>query len=122
MIKFCERIVSSFSLLGAVLEYMLNRLRAGARVDLLEMAQVTFVKSRMARLLWENGFKSVRMLAEARVEDPVPVMMLEQKKWKAKNDQEATAKLQGKVKATAEVIVNSTSQIWEKMMLVELDE
>jgi replicative superfamily II helicase len=122
MIKFCERMGSSFSLLGAVLEHMLDRLRAGARADLLEMAQVTFVKSRMARLFWENGFKSVRMLAEARVEDLVPVMMLAQKRWKVKHDQEATAKLQEKVKAKAEVIVNSASRIWERMMLVELDE
>jgi hypothetical protein len=122
MIQFCECMGSSFSLLGAVLEHMLDRLRAGARADLLYMAQVTFVKSRMARLFWENCFKSMRILAEARVEDLVPVMMLAQKKWKAKNDREATAKLQEKVKATAEVILNSASRIWEMVMLVELDE
>ena len=123
MIKFCERMGSSFSLLGAVLEHMLDRLRAGARADLLEMAQVTFVKSRMARLFWENGFKSVRMLAEARVDDLLPIMMLAQKKWKAKsNDQEAQAKLLEKVKSKAEVIVKSASRVWERMLLVELDE
>jgi replicative superfamily II helicase len=80
MIKFCERMGSGFSLLGAVLEHMCDRLRAGARADLLDLAKVAFVKSRMARPLWENGFKSVRMLAEARVEDIIPIMMLAQKK------------------------------------------
>lgn len=122
MIKFCERLGSSFSLLGALLEHMLDRLRAGAKADLLEMGQVTFVKSRMARLFWENGFNSVRMLAEARVEDLVPVMMLAQKKWKMKNDKQAQAKLQEKVKIKAEVIVKSASRVWERIMMVELDE
>ena len=123
IIKFCERMGANFSLLGAVLEHMLDRLRAGARADLLEMAQVTFVKSRMARLFWEGGFKSVRMLAEAHVEDLIPIMMLAQKKWKAKSlDTEAQAKLQEKVKSKAEVIVKSASRIWERMLLLELDE
>ena len=123
MIKFCERMGSSFSLLGAVLEYMMDRLRAGARADLLEMAQVTFVKSRMARLFWESGFKSVRMLAEARVEDLVPIMMLAQKKWKGKSlDTEAQAKLQEKVKSKAEIIVKSAARVWERMLLSELHE
>lgn len=121
MIKFCERMGSSFSLLGAVLEHMLDRLRAGARADLLEMAQVAFVKSRMARILWENGFKSVRMLAEARVEDLVPVMMLAQrKKWKG--GKEAEEKLRDKVREKAEVMVKSASRVWERTMLVELEE
>jgi replicative superfamily II helicase len=63
MIKFCERM--GWGMLAAVLDHMVDRLRAGARADLLEMAQVTFVKSRMARVLWENGLKSVRAIAEA---------------------------------------------------------
>ena len=64
-------------MLAAVLEHMQDRLRAGARVDLLEMAQVTFVKGRMARILYENGFKNVRALADADPKtDILPVMML----------------------------------------------
>ena len=121
MIKFCERMGSSFSLLGVVLEHMLDRLRAGARADLLEMAQVAFVKSRMARILWENGFKSVRMLAEATVEDLVPIMMLAQrKKWKG-GGKEAEEKLREKTKEKAEVIVGSAARVWQRMMLVELE-
>ncbi|KAJ9652043.1 hypothetical protein H2198_008705 [Neophaeococcomyces mojaviensis] len=67
---------SGFSMLAAVLEHMQSRLYASARADLLEMAQVTFVKGRMARLLYENGFRSVRSLSEADPKkDILPIMM-----------------------------------------------
>jgi hypothetical protein len=49
MVMFCERM--GWGMLAAVLEHMIDRLRARARDDLLEMAQVVFVKSRMARIL-----------------------------------------------------------------------
>lgn len=63
-------------MLSVVLDHMRDRLQAGARADLLELAQVTFVKSRTARLLWENGFKTLRTLAEADAKDLVPVLMM----------------------------------------------
>lgn len=67
---------SGFSMLAAVLEHMQSRLYAGARADLLELAQVTFVKGRMARVLYEAGFKSVRALAEADPQkDVLPIVM-----------------------------------------------
>jgi replicative superfamily II helicase len=65
-----------WGMLAVVLDHMRDRLQAGARDDLLEMAQVTFVKSRTARLLWENGFRSVQALAEADPKDIVPVLMM----------------------------------------------
>lgn len=65
-----------WDMLAVVLDHMRDRLQAGARADLLEMAQVTYVKSRTARLLWENGFKSLRALAEADPADLVPVLMM----------------------------------------------
>ena len=119
MVKFCDRM--GWGMLSAVLEHMIDRLRAGARADLLEMAQVVFVKSRMARILWENGFKSVRALAEARAEDLVPVMMLAQGR-KAKVQGEAAEKLRAKLLEKAEVIVGSANRLWEKQQLVELEE
>lgn len=122
MIKFCERMGSGFSLLGAVLEHMCDRLRAGARADLLDLAKVTFVKSRMARLLWENGFRSVRMVAEARIEDIIPVMMLAQRKKISAGDQAAESKVMDKVKAKAEIMVKSAGKVWAAMMLEDLDE
>jgi hypothetical protein len=122
MIKFCERMGSSFSLLGAVLEHMCDRLRAGARADLLDLARVSFVKSRMARLLWENGFKSVRMLAEARTEDIMPVIMLAQRK-KLKIGEDATEqKILEKVRTKAEIMVKSAGKVLDSMMAEELDD
>jgi len=74
MVKFCQRM--GWDMLAVVLDHMRDRLQAGARDDLLEMAQVTFVKSWTARLLWENGFQSVRALAEADPKELVPVLMM----------------------------------------------
>lgn len=62
--------------MAAVLDHMRDRLEAGARADLLEMAQVTFVKSWTARLLRDNGFKNLRALAEAEPKDLVPVLIM----------------------------------------------
>jgi hypothetical protein len=74
MVKFCQRM--GWGMLAVVLDHMRDRLQAGARDDLLEMAQVAFVKSWTARLLWENGFRSVRALAEADAKDIVPALMM----------------------------------------------
>ena len=119
MIRFCQRM--GWGMLAAVLEHMVNRLRAGARADLLEMAQVTHVKSRMARILWENGFKSVRSLAEAEPKDLVPVMMLAQSR-KLRMQGVARDKLMLALKHKAEVMVGSANRLWEKQQLVEIEE
>lgn len=74
MVKFCQRM--GWGMLAAVFEHMRDRLQAGARADLLEMAQVAYVKSRTARIFWENGFRSVRALAESGPTDLVPVLMM----------------------------------------------
>lgn len=63
-------------MLAAVLDHMRDRLEAGARADLLEMAQVTYVKGWTARLLRENGYKGLRALAEADPKDLVPVLTM----------------------------------------------
>jgi DNA polymerase theta len=119
MIKFCERM--GWGMLGAVLEHMLDRLRAGARADLLEMAQVAFVKSRMARIFWENGFKSVRALSEANPQALVPVMMQAQTR-KMKLPGEAAAKFKAKLLTRAEIIVSSASRVWERQQMVRWEE
>jgi DNA polymerase theta len=74
IVKFCQRM--NWGMMAAVLDHMRDRLEAGARADLLEMAQVTFVKSWTARLLRDNGFKNLRALAEAEPKDLVPVLMM----------------------------------------------
>lgn len=63
-------------MLAAVLDHMRDRLEAGARADLLEMAQVTYVKGWTARLLRENGFRDLRALAEGEPKDLVPILMM----------------------------------------------
>ena len=74
MIKFCERM--QWGMLQIVLEHMRDRLKAGARADLLELAKIPFIKSRTARLFWENGMKSLRAVAAAEVKDIVPILVL----------------------------------------------
>lgn len=119
MVKFCDHM--GWGMLSAVLEHMIDRLRAGAKADLLEMAQVMFVKSRMARILWEDGFKSVRALAEARVEDLVPVMMIAQGRRKTQEG-EGAEKLRGKLMEKAEVIVGSAKRLWQKQQFLDFNE
>ena len=74
MVQFCEHM--GWGMLKAALEHMSDRLKAGARADLLELAQIPFVKSRTARTFHENGFRSVRIVAETEAKDLVPVLLL----------------------------------------------
>ena len=78
MIKFCERM--DWGMFRAVLQHMCNQLKAGAKADLLELAQIPFVKSLTARVFWENGMKSVRAIAAAESKDLVPILLLAQPK------------------------------------------
>ncbi|OJD11744.1 hypothetical protein AJ78_07542 [Emergomyces pasteurianus Ep9510] len=117
IVKFCQRM--GWDMLAVVLDHMRDRLQAGARADLLEMAQVAYVKSRTARLLWENGFKTLRALAEADPKDLVPVLMMAQPR--TTNSQESQ-RVSTKLLAKAEIIVGSANKIWESQLQLELDE
>ncbi|KAI9876486.1 MAG: hypothetical protein M1830_006397 [Pleopsidium flavum] len=118
MIKFCERM--GWGMLTAVLEHMSDRLKAGAKADLLQLARVAYVKSRTARVFWENGFKSVRAVAEAEAKDLVPILMLAQpKKSKIQGDEEE--KYQLKMMVKAEIIVASANRLWEKQQDIEVE-
>ncbi|EGE00041.1 DNA-directed DNA polymerase theta [Trichophyton tonsurans CBS 112818] len=121
MAKFCQRM--GWDMLAVVLEHMRDRLQAGARADLLEMAQVTYVKSRTARLLWENGFKTLRSLAEAAPSELVPVLMMGQPRSSSYSSTNKDMKrVTSKLTAKAEVIIASASRLWEHQTVVELDE
>lgn len=74
MILFCDWM--GWGMLKAALEHMSDRLKAGAKADLLELAQISFVKSRTARVFWEHGMKSVSIVAEADPKDIVPILLL----------------------------------------------
>ncbi|KAK5084401.1 hypothetical protein LTR05_005477 [Lithohypha guttulata] len=105
---------SGFSMLAAVLEHMQSRLYAGARADLLEMAQVTFVKGRMARLLYEAGFKSVRALSEADAKKDILPIMMQISGWKLRQIERESNNMQSEEgDPAAEGNVNSKEQIYE---------
>lgn len=74
MINFCDKM--GWGMLKAALEHMSDRLKAGARADLLELAKIPFVKSRTARVFWENGYKGLRSVSEADTKDLVPILLL----------------------------------------------
>jgi len=52
----------------------------GAKSDLLALAKVNYIKSRTARVFWENGFKTVAMVASADINDILPVLLQAQPK------------------------------------------
>ncbi|KAJ5353021.1 Helicase C-terminal [Penicillium brevicompactum] len=122
IVKFCQRM--NWGMLAAVLEHMRDRLEAGARADLLEMAQVTFVKSWTARLLRENGYKNLRALADAEAKDLIPILKMANPRKAQKNElsvaesERYTAKLRDK----AEIIIAHANKIWEREMQVGLEE
>lgn len=62
-------------MMAAVLDHVADRLRAGAKADLLELAKITFVKSRTARIFYDNGFKSVAAVGSADPTELVPILM-----------------------------------------------
>lgn len=74
IIQFCDRM--GWGMLRSVLEHMSDRLKAGARADLLELARIPFVKSRTARVLWDSGLRSLMAVAEADPKDLVPILLL----------------------------------------------
>jgi replicative superfamily II helicase len=61
--------------MSAVLDHVADRLKAGAKADLLALAQITFIKSRTARIFYDNGFKTVAAVANADPSELVPILM-----------------------------------------------
>ncbi|KAI2788987.1 hypothetical protein POX_e07013 [Penicillium oxalicum] len=121
IVKFCQRM--NWGMMAAALDHMRDRLEAGARADLLEMAQVTYVKSWTARCLRENGFRNLRALAEADPKDLVPVLMMVNPRKTQRNQLYPTEaeRYTAKLLVKAETIVASASKIWEREMQVELE-
>ncbi|KAJ5473203.1 HelicaseC-terminal [Penicillium sp. IBT 31633x] len=122
IVKFCQRM--NWGMMAAVLDHMRDRLEAGARADLLEMAQVTFVKSWTARLLRENGFKNLRALAEAEPKDLIPILMMVNPRKTQKNQLYPTEseRYAAKLRVKAETIIAHAIKLWDREMQVELEE
>ncbi|KAI9642193.1 hypothetical protein NHQ30_008995 [Ciborinia camelliae] len=113
MIKFCEKM--DWGALAAVLDHFSDRLKAGAKSDLLALAEITFIKSRTARIFWDNGYKTVGAIAGADSKELMPVLLMAQpRKLRLAFDDEE--KFHAKLLAKAEKIVESANRIWERQM------
>ncbi|KAI1661435.1 P-loop containing nucleoside triphosphate hydrolase protein [Daldinia decipiens] len=109
MIKFCEQM--GWGAMAAVLDHFSDRLNAGARSDLLALAKITFVKSRTARVFYDNGFKTVAAIANADPKELVPILIQAQpSKVRLKSKDEE--KYEEKLLAKAKVIADSASRLW----------
>ncbi|KAK4693282.1 hypothetical protein P7C71_g4091, partial [Lecanoromycetidae sp. Uapishka_2] len=118
MISFCDKM--GWGMLKAALEHMSDRLKAGAKADLLELAKIPFVKSRTARVFWENGFKGLRTVAEADAKDLLPVLLLAQPK-KSRLDGDDEAKYHQKLLLKAEIITGAANRLWERQHQIEIE-
>ncbi|KAK6206086.1 hypothetical protein LQW54_007921 [Pestalotiopsis sp. IQ-011] len=107
MVKFCEG--------------MRWGLKAGAKADLLELAKITFVKSRTARVFYDNGFKSVASIANADPMELVPVLMQAQP-TKVRLQSKDEVKYGEKLLAKAKVIADSANRLWQLQMQQEINE
>ncbi|KAI1263128.1 P-loop containing nucleoside triphosphate hydrolase protein [Xylariaceae sp. FL1019] len=119
MIKFCEQM--GWGAMAAILDHFSDRLKAGAKADLLALAKITFVKSRTARVFYDNGFKSVASIANADPKELLPVLLQAQPtKLRLKSKDEE--KYEEKLLAKAQVIADSANRIWQAEMQRDLDE
>lgn len=105
-----------WGMLKAALEHMVDRLKAGAKADLLELARIPFVKSRTARVFWESGYKGLRAVAEAEAKDLLPVLLLAQPKNKSQSrlDKDEEVRYHQKLLLKAEIIVGAANRLWER--------
>lgn len=107
-------------MLGVVLEHMADRLRAGARADLLELAKIPFIKSKTARTLWENGYRGIRAVAEANPDALVQVLLTAQpRKRRAAEEEEGYL---SKMRLRAEIVISQATRIWDTETTLDLDD
>ncbi|RKL03015.1 hypothetical protein BFJ68_g11630 [Fusarium oxysporum] len=107
--------------MAAALEHFSDRLVAGARADLLALAKIPFIKSRTARVFWENGFRTVATIANADPTELLPILMQAQPnkiRLKGKDNE----KYEEKLLVKAKVISDAASKIWKLQMQAEMEE
>jgi hypothetical protein len=73
-------------------------------------------KSRMARMFWEHGLRSVRAIAEAEKKDLVPILMLAQPR-KMKQEPDAVEKYMRKLDERSGWIIDHASRLWGEFSL-----
>ncbi|KAL6356458.1 hypothetical protein LRP88_10054 [Fusarium phalaenopsidis] len=119
MIKFCEQM--GWGVMAAALDHFSDRLIAGARADLLALAKIPFIKSRTARVFWENGFRTVATIANADPAELLPVLMQAQpNKIRLKGTD--NDRYEEKLMVKAKVISDAANKIWRLQMQAELEE
>ncbi|PMB66057.1 Helicase and polymerase-containing protein TEBICHI [Beauveria bassiana] len=106
VIKFCQ--FMDWGLMAAALDHFSDRLLAGARTELLSLAKIPFIKSRTARVFWENGFRTVGTIANADPKELVPI--LKQIRVKGLD----IAKYEDKLLAKANIISASANRLWSE--------
>ncbi|KAI2629723.1 P-loop containing nucleoside triphosphate hydrolase protein [Hypoxylon sp. NC1633] len=114
MIKFCEHM--DWGAMAAILDHFSDRLSGGAKSDILALAKITFVKSRTARVFYENGFKTVAAIANADPKELVPILIQAQPskvRLKSKDEEKYGEKLLAK----ARVIADSANRLWQMEMM-----
>ncbi|KAF5134212.1 DNA polymerase theta [Metarhizium anisopliae] len=119
MVKFCEHM--GWGPMAAALDHFSDRLMAGARSELLALSKVPFIKSRTARVFFENGYRSVAALANANPKDLVPILMQAQPnklRIKSQNDE----LMEEKMLAKANVISSAANRLWNIQMQAEMEE
>ncbi|KAI1864264.1 hypothetical protein JX265_008635 [Neoarthrinium moseri] len=119
MVKFCEHM--DWGMMAAALDHVSDRLKAGARADLLALAQITFIKSRTARVFYDNGFKTVAAVANADPSELVPVLIQAQP-MKIRLKKQDEQKYEEKLFAKAEIISNSANRLWQIQMQQDIEE
>ncbi|KAM0652690.1 hypothetical protein ACHAO3_002390 [Verticillium nonalfalfae] len=110
MIKFCEQM--GWGIMSAALDHFSDRLRAGARADLLALAKITFIKSRTARIFWESGYRSIAAVANADPRELVPILLQAQPS-KVRVKAQDSSQYEEKMMAKAQVISNSANRLWQ---------
>ncbi|KAI1208800.1 P-loop containing nucleoside triphosphate hydrolase protein [Annulohypoxylon truncatum] len=110
MIKFCEQM--GWGAMAAILDHFSDRLNAGAKSDLLALTKITFIKSRTARVFYENGLKTVAAVANADPKELVPILIQAQpSKVRLKSKDEE--KYEEKLLAKAKIIADSANRLWQ---------
>ncbi|KFA51493.1 hypothetical protein S40293_06776 [Stachybotrys chartarum IBT 40293] len=117
MVKFCEQM--GWGVMAAALDHFSERLMAGARADLLSLAKIAFIKSRTARVFWENGFRTVASIANADPKQLLPVLMQAQPN-KIRIKSRDGEKYEEKLLAKANMISTSANRLWQIQMQAEL--
>ncbi|KAL7798057.1 hypothetical protein V8C37DRAFT_368520 [Trichoderma ceciliae] len=119
MIKFCEHM--GWGIMAAALEHFSDRLMAGARTDLLALAKIPFIKSRTARVFWENGYRTVGAIANADPKELV-LILLQAQPNKLRIKGKADERYEGKLLAKANVISASANRLWQVQLQAEMAE